>query len=60
MAGRYEPTISLGNILTVVGMLLGLWAASNRVIATIEGRITAIEVRMQPLWDDYVKARNSP
>jgi hypothetical protein len=41
-------------------MLLGLWAASNRVIATIEGRITAIEVRMQPLWDDYVKARNSP
>lgn len=62
MAGstRYEPTISLGNILTIVGLVIGLWGASNRVIASFEARMTKIEVRLDPLWADYVKERNSP
>lgn len=45
----FDSTIDFGHILTIVVILIGLWSG----FAGMRDRLTAIEVKLQPLWDDY-------
>lgn len=47
---RVEPAITLGNILTIIAIVLGI-AGSN---AALSNRITALEVKVDPLYDLFI------
>lgn len=51
---RIDATISLGNVLTVVVILIGLFGAT----ADLRERITAIEVKIDPLWIEFSGKHN--
>jgi len=53
---KLDRTMTLGNIITLVTMLAGLWAATTR----IENRLTQLEIKVDALWQDYVRQRTFP
>lgn len=50
---NFDGTVTLGNLLTLAGMLLALIAGYSRIMARIE----IIESRVHDLWDDYKDRR---
>lgn len=48
--GKIDPSISLGNVLAVITILLGLWGASAR----IESRLSSIETKIEPMWAEFL------
>jgi hypothetical protein len=50
---RLDRTVSLGHVLQVVVLLLGLWAATVR----LESRITALETKIDPVWQWFTSGR---
>lgn len=46
---RFDRTINLGHIITIIVLLLGMWQGFE----SIRERLLVIETRLQPLWDDY-------
>jgi hypothetical protein len=46
---RFDNTISLGTILSMITLLIALATLANR----IDARITVIETEIAPLWHDY-------
>lgn len=50
---NFDGTVTLGNLLTLAGMLLALIAGYSRIMA----RIGIIESRVHDLWDDYKDRR---
>jgi hypothetical protein len=46
----YDPTINLGQILTVVALLAALIATYTRIMS----RIAIIESRVEDLWNNFV------
>lgn len=44
---KFDPTITLGSIVTLISALLTIGAAWM----SITNRLTAIETRLQPIWD---------
>lgn len=45
----FDNTISMGNILQVITLLLALWGLGTK----IEARLTMLETKIEPLWHDY-------
>lgn len=46
---RFEPTISVGTILSVITLLMALWGMTVR----LEGRLSTMETKLEPMWLDY-------
>lgn len=53
---RYDATISVAHVLQVIILLLGLWAATNR----LESRLTALETKIDPVWRWFTSALAAP
>lgn len=56
---RFDRTINVANVLSAIAILLALWGMSVR----LESRLTTIETRLAPLWDDYnfrIRAASAP
>lgn len=51
MAVRYEASISLGNVLTLIVLLVSLAGA----FVNLSARISVIETKIMPLWDGYTE-----
>lgn len=49
MSVRYEASISLGNVLTIVVILVTLAGA----VANLSARLSVLETKIMPLWDEY-------
>jgi hypothetical protein len=45
----YENSVSLGNVLTILALLLGLLGSA----ADIKARITVLENKIDPLWSAF-------
>jgi urease alpha subunit len=50
----FDGTITLGNLLTLLGMLIALITSYTRIMS----RIGIIETRVHDLWDDYKNRRS--
>lgn len=46
---RFDTTINVANVLSVIVILLALWGMSVR----LESRLTALEVKIGPMWDNW-------
>jgi hypothetical protein len=46
---RFDSRINIGGVLALISLLLAIWAASNR----LEGRIMALETKVDALWSQY-------
>lgn len=46
---RFDPTINLGNILALIGLVFMLWQMNNSVVT----KLAAIESKVELLWTAY-------
>jgi hypothetical protein len=49
MRPRFDPSINLGNLLALAGLLLMLWQMNNGVIA----RLASIETKVELMWSAF-------
>lgn len=52
----FDRSIGVGDLVTLITILLALWAAASRG----EARLTRIEERLAPLWEQYKAQRIIP
>ncbi len=45
----FDKSIGVGDLVTLLTILVALWAAASRG----EARLTRIEERLEPLWEQY-------
>lgn len=52
---QFDPTVTLGNLLTIGAFLLSLVAAWASFRARIEARLAVIEVKLDTIWRAWVQ-----
>lgn len=53
---KYDPSVNLGQILTVLSLLIVLLGAYQRMMS----RIAIIESRVEDLWENFINNRHRP
>lgn len=55
---KFDTTIDLGHVLTVVIILFGMWGGFVNMRDDFHDRLTAIETKLAPLWESYTRSRD--
>jgi len=46
MMPNFDPTITLGNVITMIGIVVGLWISATRLYGSVDRRLAVFEVML--------------